>query len=185
MNLIEQMCLVQAPEIYLTCRQGSATGDLLGVYASVEDAADDMLIDRESVDAALAEGDRQTADSPRFWRMERIVTMRPPSQTSTAAPSADPAVRTHTAGFLSVPSRPHPTSIPSRGRGGHSHPETSVPVVQLERGTLAFVARYRSIYEATASTGANNIPKCCRREAKSSGGYVWMYASDYDRLTSH
>ena len=65
-----------------------------------------------------------------------------------------------------------------QNRGKHRHLSASVSVVQLDYETLAFVARYDSMYEAFTKTGARNISKCCKGEAQSSGGYKWMFESE-------
>ena len=162
----------------ITCRLGSAAGRLIGVYPSVADASDDLLTDAATIEDALSEGLSQTADTPNFWSRETVLTVDPSSPT--ASGSVPSAFLTHSAEFNSLAS-----PLPARqrdGRGGHFHPESSTPVVALRRDTYALVARYRSIYEAMAATGACNISRCCRREAKTSGGLAWMYASDYDNL---
>ena len=67
-------------------------------------------------------------------------------------------------------------------RGRHLHPDKSVEVVQIRPKSMDEIARFRSIYEAYEKTGARNISACCKKLAKSSGGYVWMYAKEYDEL---
>ena len=178
MNLIDRYDIKETELV--TCRQESASGRLLGAYANVEEGADDMLVDAASVEASIHTG-LPVPGTPLCWYRERVVLLctDPAALVTHAAltPSASPLSR-------SGSTQPTPTSMPGRGRGGHTHPETSVPVVQLRKDTLGLVARYRSIYEARTATGANNIPKCCRREARTSGGFAWMYASDYDRLAA-
>lgn len=67
-------------------------------------------------------------------------------------------------------------------RGKHSHPNRSTEVVQIRLKSMDEIARFKSIYEAYIKTGARNISACCKKLAKSSGGYAWMYAKEYDEL---
>lgn len=67
-------------------------------------------------------------------------------------------------------------------RGRHSHPNRSTEVVQIRLKSMDEIARFKSIYEAYIKTGARNISACCKKLAKSSGGYAWMYAKEYDEL---
>lgn len=170
MNLLD----ITIQKEFVTCRLGSAAGRLIGVYRSVAEASDDLLIDTAVIEGALSDGIMQNADTPRFWSRETVLSLSP---VSGSVPSA---FLTRFAEFYSL-------ALPLRARqqerrGGHSHPDTSTPVVALHRDTQALAERYRSIYEASRATGARNITKCCRREAKTSGGYMWMYAADYDNL---
>lgn len=52
------------------------------------------------------------------------------------------------------------------------------PVLQFSK-TGDFIAEYPSTMEAERLTGCNhsNICKCCKGKYKSTGGYIWMYAS--------
>ena len=54
----------------------------------------------------------------------------------------------------------------------------SNPVLQFSKNG-EFIAEYQSTMEAERHTGCNhsNICKCCKGKYKSTGGYVWMYAS--------
>ena len=70
----------------------------------------------------------------------------------------------------------------STERGRHKHPKASIPVVQLDFDTMGLIARYKSMYDAFRITGARNISKCCKGEAQSSGGYKWMFESEYEAL---
>lgn len=64
-------------------------------------------------------------------------------------------------------------------RGKHKHPKASKAVIQINVYTNAVIMVYDSMYQAYKCTGARNISKCCKGEAKSSGGYKWMYADEY------
>ena len=54
------------------------------------------------------------------------------------------------------------------------------PVCQYTKDGI-FVAKYDSARDASIETGVrfNNITMCCRGQRKSSGGYIWKYASDF------
>lgn len=65
-------------------------------------------------------------------------------------------------------------------RGKHKHPKVSKAVIQIDIYTNTIVMKYDSMYQAYKDTGARNISKCCKGEAKSSGGYKWMYADEYE-----
>lgn len=60
--------------------------------------------------------------------------------------------------------------------GKHNAPTTSV--LQFSK-TGDFIAEYSSIHEAECKTGCNksHICECCKGKLKSTGGYIWRYAS--------
>ena len=61
----------------------------------------------------------------------------------------------------------------------------STPVVQLKPGTYEFIKVFPSIENAAMSVGANKsgISKCCKFQRKKSGGYSWMYLSDFNNYS--
>ena len=54
----------------------------------------------------------------------------------------------------------------------------SKPVLQFSKDGI-FIAEYSSLMEAERNTGCpnSNICKCCMGKRKSTGGYIWRYAS--------
>ena len=143
------------PKTVIVCRNFNK--EIVGVYETVTDAADDYLIDQQEIFDAV-DSKKQLLGSG-FWSRETFMFMLTPKESKNI----------------------NKKSIQNRGK--HRHSATSVSVVQLDYETLAFVARYDSMYEAFAKTGARNISKCCRGEACSSGGYKWMFEEDYETLT--
>lgn len=61
----------------------------------------------------------------------------------------------------------------------------STPVVQLKPDTYEFIKVFPSIENAAESVGANKsgISKCCKFQRRKSGGYTWMYLSDFNKYT--
>lgn len=59
------------------------------------------------------------------------------------------------------------------------------PVVQLNPGEYTFIKRFDSINEAseTLNVNASGISKCCKFQRRTSGGYSWMYLSDFTKYT--
>ena len=60
--------------------------------------------------------------------------------------------------------------------GKHNSPQKSVLQFSKEGD---FIAEYSSIHEAECKTGCNkgHICECCKGKLKTTGGYVWRYAS--------
>ena len=60
--------------------------------------------------------------------------------------------------------------------GKHNSPQKSVLQFSKEGD---FIAEYSSIHEAECKTGCNkgHICECCKGKLKSTGGYIWSYAS--------
>lgn len=61
----------------------------------------------------------------------------------------------------------------------------STPIVQLKPDTYEFIKVFPSIENAAMFVGANKsgISKCCKFQRKKSGGYAWMYLSDFNKYT--
>ena len=142
------------PKTVIICRNYSK--EIIGIFESVADAADEFLIEQREIFEAI-ESKKQLLGSG-FWSRETYMFMLIPKD------------------FRSK------ESIQNRGK--HRHVAASVSVVQLDYETLAFVARYDSMYEAFVKTGARNISKCCKGEAQSSGGYKWMFEEEYNALVN-
>lgn len=131
--------------------------EVIGVYESMKDAADDFLIDESEIFEAIDSGKQLLGSG--FWKRERGFFL-------------DSKIAKLKKSALSKPTE----------RGKHPHTDASIPVVQLDFSSLALVARHRSMYEAFAKTGARNISKCCKGEAQSSGGFRWMFEKEYDEM---
>lgn len=140
------------PKTVIVCRNYNK--EIIGIYETVSEAAEDFLIDTQEIFEAI-ESKKQLCGSG-FWSRETYMFMLTPKETRSKK------------------------SIQNRGK--HRHISASVSVVQLDYETMAFVARYDSMYEAFTKTGARNISKCCKGEAQSSGGYKWMFESEYEAL---
>lgn len=130
------------------CRD--AKYELIGIFRTLEDAADDFLISKHDIEDAISNGSYQKDSG--YWFNETLI------------------VDIGIVNSLNVK------------RGQHKHIETSVAVVQLDVDTFTEIARFHSMYEAYQQTGARNIALCCKGAAKSSGGFKWMYADEYDAL---
>ena len=133
--------------------------EVIGAYLSVKDAAEDFLIDESEIFDAI-ESKKQLLGSGFWYRGKGFL------------------LDSKLAKFKRA--KLNPGRITERGK--HAHPDTSIAVVQLEYETHALVARYHSMYDAFRFTGARNISKCCKGEAQSSGGYRWMFESEYDAM---
>lgn len=140
------------PKTVIVCRNYNK--EIIGIYETVSEAAEDFLIDTQEIFDAI-ESKKQLLGSG-FWSRETYMFMLTPKEARSKK------------------------SIQNRGK--HRHLSASVSVVQLDYETMAFVARYDSMYEAFTKTGAHNISKCCKGEAQSSGGYKWMFESEYKAL---
>ena len=70
----------------------------------------------------------------------------------------------------------HKNKLSEAMTGNHNRPQT--PVLQFSKNG-EFIAEYPSTREAEIQTGCyqSNICKCCKGKYKSTGGYIWMYAS--------
>ena len=57
----------------------------------------------------------------------------------------------------------------------------SKPVVQIDPNTNEIINTYFGTREAARQTGFDysNISKCCRGKLKTTGGFKWVYLSDY------
>lgn len=140
------------PKTVIVCRNYNK--EIIGIYETVSEAAEDFLIDTQEIFESI-ESKKQLCGSG-FWSRETYMFMLTPKETRSKK------------------------SIQNRGK--HRHISASVSVVQLDYETMAFVARYDSMYEAFTKTGARNVSKCCKGEAQSSGGYKWMFESEYKTL---
>lgn len=147
-------------KLLIICR--NAKREVIGAYESIADAANDFLIDESEVFEAIS-SKKQLLGSG-FWSREKVFIL----EKETVA-----TVTTTTA-----------TTIDNRQleRGKHKHPGTSVSVVQLDYNTMSLIARFNSMYDAYLQTGARNISKCCKGIAQSSGGFKWMFESEYEQL---
>ena len=120
------------PKTVIICRNYNK--EIIGIYETVSEAAEDFLIDTQEIFDAI-ESKKQLLGSG-FWSRETYMFMLTPKETKSKK------------------------SIQNRGK--HRHLSASVSVVQLDYETMAFVARYDSMYEAFTKTGARNISKCCK-----------------------
>lgn len=65
----------------------------------------------------------------------------------------------------------------------------TMPIVQLDRNTYAFINRYNSLNEAAKINGFDNkngydsMVKCCKFTRKSAKGFIWLLEEDYNSLT--
>lgn len=57
----------------------------------------------------------------------------------------------------------------------------NTPIVQLNAGEYTFIKRFDSINAASEALNitASGISKCCKFQRRTSGGYAWMYLSDF------
>ena len=150
-NLLNELKIDSVQQV-IVCK--NFQGEIIGIYKSVNDAADDFLIDTQEIFDAI-ESKKQLLGSG-FWSRSLMILGQP----------AKKKIKYETI----------------QNRGKHRHPISSVSVVQLDYETMAFIARFDSMYEAFSKTGARNISKCCKGEAQSSGGYKWMFESEYEAL---
>ena len=132
--------------------------ELIGMFESIADAADEFLIDEQEIFEAINSKEYMLGSG--YWSREDMMII-----TKTEKSYAEYE-------DLSL----------STERGRHKHPKASIPVVQLDFDTMGLIARYKSMYDAFRITGARNISKCCKGEAQSSGGYKWMFESEYEAL---
>lgn len=162
MNLLSKNTRI---ETAIVCRDSN--GEPIGIYKSIEDAQDDMLIDDIDV-LEYAIEHNVTLDYSGTWSREQIIIVtEKESEFASKFKQVQQYISSQTQNLAST-----------KNRGMHAHPEASISVVQLSL-TNSFIAQYDSIYDAYRKTGARNISKCCRGEAKSSGGFRWMYADSY------
>lgn len=146
------------PKTVIICRDFNK--EIIGIFESVTDAADEFLIDEQEIFDAI--DSKALLSGSGFWSRETFMFMIKSSKQ-----------------YLEY----EDLSL-STERGKHKHPKASVPVVQLDYETMTLIARYRSMYDAFRMTGARNISKCCKGEAQSSGGYKWMFESEYETLVN-
>lgn len=155
-NLLTNLKIDSQKQVII-CRNNQK--EIIGIYESVADAADEYLIDEQEIFKAI-ESKKMHALSG-FWSRELLIIAK--SENSYTIYED-----------LSL----------STERGKHKHPKASVAVVQLDYETMSLIARYKSMYDAFRITGARNISKCCKGEAQSSGGYKWMFESEYEALVN-
>ena len=134
--------------------------ELIGIFESIADAADEFLIDEQEIFEAINSKEYMLGSG--YWSREDMMIITKNEKSYVEYED------------LSL----------STERGRHKHPKASIPVVQLDFDTMGLIARYKSMYDAFRITGARNISKCCKGEAQSSGGYKWMFESEYEALIS-
>jgi hypothetical protein len=132
--------------------------ELTGIFESIADAADEFLIDEQEIFEAI--NSKEYLLGSGYWSREDMMIITKTEKS-----------------YLEY----EDLSL-STERGRHKHPKASIPVVQLDFDTMGLIARYKSMYDAFRITGARNISKCCKGEAQSSGGYKWMFESEYETL---
>jgi hypothetical protein len=132
--------------------------ELIGIFESIADAADEFLIDEQEIFEAI--NSKEYLLGSGYWSREDMVIITKTEKSYVEYED------------LSL----------STERGRHKHPKASIAVVQLDFNTMGLIARYKSMYDAFRITGARNISKCCKGEAQSSGGYKWMFESEYEAL---
>ena len=132
--------------------------ELIGIFESIADAADEFLIDEQEIFEAINSKEYMLGSG--YWSREDMMIITKTEKS-----------------YLEY----EDLSL-STERGRHKHPKASIPVVQLDFDTMGLIARYKSMYDAFRITGARNISKCCKGEAQSSGGYKWMFESEYEAL---
>lgn len=157
-NLLNEL-KIESQQQVLICRNNNS--EIIGIYKSVNDAADDFLIDTKDIFDAIESKKYQIFSG--FWSREHLI----------IASSAKSNEKVYTI---------YEDLSYSSDRGKHKHPKASIAVVQLDFDTMGLIARYKSMYDAFRITGARNISKCCKGEAQSSGGYKWMFESEYEAL---
>ena len=140
----------------IVCR--NTQKELIGIFESIADAADEFLIDEQEIFEAINSKEYMLGSG--YWSREDMVIITKTEKSY---------VEYEDLSF-------------STERGRHKHPKASIPVVQLDFDTMGLIARYKSMYDAFRITGARNISKCCKGEAQSSGGYKWMFESEYEAL---
>lgn len=140
----------------IACR--NTQKELIGIFESIADAADEFLIDEQEIFEAINSKEYMLGSG--YWSREDMVIITKTEKSY---------VEYEDLSF-------------STERGRHKHPKASIPVVQLDFDTMGLIARYKSMYDAFRITGARNISKCCKGEAQSSGGYKWMFESEYEAL---
>ena len=140
----------------ITCR--NKQNELIGIFESIADATDEFLIDEQEIFEAINSKEYMLGSG--YWSREDMVIITKTEKSY---------VEYEDLSF-------------STERGRHKHPKASIAVVQLDFDTMGFIARYKSMYDAFRITGARNISKCCKGEAQSSGGYKWMFESEYEAL---
>ena len=152
-NLLNELKIDSVQQV-IVCKNFQE--EIIGIYKSVNDAADDFLIDTQEIFDAI-ESKKQLLGSG-FWSRSLMILGQP----------AKKKIKYETI----------------QNRGKHRHPTSSVSVVQLDYETMTFIARFDSMYEAFNKTGARNISMCCKGKAQSSGGFRWMFESEYNAMIS-
>lgn len=144
----------------LVCRNWD--GEVINQYDSIQEAAADLCIDMDDILAGLST--KKYVPSSGYWSREMAES------------------KTGYGILQKIPTRSGKLAMNAgKGSGNHPHPETSVPVVQLDMHTHEFIAEFRSMYAAQRETGIKAIANVCKGRAKTAGGYFWMFKSDYDK----
>lgn len=146
---------IDSQQRVIVCRNNDK--EIIGIYETVSEAAEDFLIDQKEIFNAI--DSKKPHIFSGFWSRELLIIAK--------------SEKTYTI---------YEDLSFSSDRGKHKHPKASVAVVQLDYETMSLIARYKSMYDAFRITGARNISKCCKGEAQSSGGYKWMFESEYEAL---
>ena len=65
---------------------------------------------------------------------------------------------------------------PMLGKFGKDNPK-SIPILKIDKITRKVLAEYNSMIEAKRITGIadSDICNCCKRKAKTAGGFIWRY----------
>ena len=126
-NLLNEL-KIESQEQVLICRNNS--NEIIGIYKSVNDAADDFLIDVNDIFDAIDSKKYQIFSG--FWSRERLIIASP----------AKSSEKVYTI---------YEDLSNSSDRGRHKHPKASIPVVQLDFDTMGLIARYKSMYDAAFS----------------------------------
>lgn len=141
---------------FIICRDKQK--ELIGIFESIVDAADEFLIDEQEIFEAIDSKEYLLGSG--YWSREDMMVITKTEKS-----------------YLEY----EDLSL-STERGRHKHPKASIPVVQLDFDTMGLIARYKSMYDAFRITGARNISKCCKGEAQSSGGFRWKFEEEYEAL---
>lgn len=146
---------------FIVCRDYE--DEIVGIFTSAAEAAEDFFATEDEILEAIETKEWQTGSG--YWSGETVLVEARQQSQSTHAKRQRKNL-----------------SISNEERGRHRHEKTSVAVVQLDPDNMSLIARFDSMYSAQCSTGARNISKCCKGEAKSSGGFRWMFEDEYEAL---
>lgn len=155
MNLVTEA--TQELECFV-CRD--SLKELIGIFATIEEAAEEYIIDENDIKNSMHTHEYEPGSG--YWSKEKVII-------GAKSPFKTPSYEIENV---------------SDKRGQHKHTKASTAVVQLDPKYMTEIARYHSMYEAFQQTGARNIAMCCKGVAKTSGGYKWMYAEEYDELVN-